>query len=84
MEKKDGGEREKKGMKKREEEGDTTILSKSCPITPHCTCAVKFSSSSHRMRSISLVSTEMTGLSSSGGHSRAPDTLVPPMKGKLL
>lgn len=55
-----------------------TILSRSCPMMPASKWAVRFSSSIHKIRSISVMSSDMIGRRSSGGHSRAPDTFVPP------
>ena len=55
-----------------------TILSRSCPMIPASMWAVRFSSSIHNIRSISVISSETIGRRSSLGHSSAPDTLVPP------
>ena len=55
------------------------FLSKSCPTMPASICAVKLSSSIQRILSISVISRDTIGRISSGEHSRAPDTFVPPI-----
>ena len=55
-----------------------TFRSRSCPMIPASTWAVRFSSSSQRILSISIMSSDMIGRVSSSGHSSAPETLVPP------
>lgn len=60
-----------------------SCLSKSWPMMPASMFAVMFTLSTHRIRFIWDVSRDTIILVSPDGHSRAPDTLVPPPNGMM-